>query len=150
MALGAGARDKKIKQQAADLALDTLVLLKQDELVEKWSGEFSQIFAQEKSVQEYRKIQRKSLFNQVAKLDGGKNQKDRLKAWQVLLRMNLSDATDQEKRDYYRNKLILAEKLTRFIDARESADKYLSLNGLSEEERQFAFAAQVLVGRDGI
>ena len=123
------------KRKAADLALDSLVLLKDDLRLEKWAREFSQLFPLREK--EYRIMVRKSLFNQAAQLASGRK-KDLKKSWGLLSRVELDGASEAETLDYYRNKLVLAEKLKRFSEAREVAQTLLSMKNLSEKDRQFA------------
>ena len=40
---------KIFREKAADLALDSLVLAKNDELIEKWTGEFAVAFPHQKA-----------------------------------------------------------------------------------------------------
>jgi hypothetical protein len=120
----------QIRKQAADLALDSLVLLKRDQQLEAWAKDFSATFPDKKA--EYQTLIRKSILNQTAAI--GTNDQ----ALTTLGRMDLSQASDEEKATYYKNKAILAEKLQKFAEARDAIDQLLRLPKLTEADRQFA------------
>ena len=124
----------ELRKKAADLALDSLALLKDDKRLEEWTGEFAALFP--KAAKGYRAMGRKSLFNQVFQ-SATKNLKA---SWAILEKINLAEANSQEKLDYYRNKLVLAEKLNKFPEAQEAANQFLSLEKISEKDRQFALS----------
>ena len=124
----------KLKKKAADLALDALALLKDDQRLEDWSRQFAALFP--KGAKEYQSISRKSLFNQVAK----QAKEDLEASWATLAKINPGQGNSKERLDYYRNKLVLAEKLKKFPQARQAADELLSLKNLSRSDRQFALS----------
>lgn len=129
----------KVRMQAADLALDALVLLKDDEKIEKWAKDFAGLFPKEAS--EYAKVARKSVLTQSAALATsaeGAATADYEKAWAVLSRFDLATTTPEDKIAYLKNRLILAEKTKRFAEARDSADQLLKLPGTSAEDKQYA------------
>jgi hypothetical protein len=134
----------KIRMQAADLALDALVLLKDDEKIEKWAKDFAGLFPKEAS--EYAKVARKSVLTQSAALasagtaEGSGGKADYEKAWTVLSRFDLSTTTAEDKIAYLKNRLILAEQTKRFSEARDAADQLLKLAGTSAEDRQYALS----------
>ncbi|MCY4644769.1 MAG: hypothetical protein OXB88_09145 [Bacteriovoracales bacterium] len=123
-----------LKKKAADLALDSLVLLKDEGRLRKWSLDFAALFPE--SGKEYRNINRKSLFNLVASTA----QNDLIKSWEALGEIDLKEAGRKERIDYYRNKLVLAEKLKKFPEARKAADNLLGFKGLSQKDSQFALS----------
>lgn len=131
----------KVRMQAADLALDALVLMKDDEKIEKWAKDFAGLFPKE--APEYAKVARKSVLTQSAALASkteGTVAADLEKAWMVLSRFDLSTTTPEDKVAYLKNRLILAEKTKRFAEARDSADQLLKLAGTSAEDRQYALS----------
>lgn len=135
----------KIRMQAADLALDALVLLKDDEKIEKWAKDFAGLFPKEAA--EYAKVARKSVLTQSAALastTAGETalpaKADYEKAWTVLSRFDLSTTTVEDKIAYLKNRLILAEQTKRFSEARDAADQLLKLAGTSAEDRQYALS----------
>ena len=131
----------KVRMQAADLALDALVLMKDDEKIEKWAKDFAGLFPKE--APEYAKVARKSVLTQSAALASkaeGAVPADLEKAWMVLSRFDLSTTTPEDKVAYLKNRLILAEKTKRFAEARDSADQLLKLAGTSAEDKQYALS----------
>lgn len=125
----------KVRTQAADLALDALVLLKDDEKIEKWAKDFAQLFPKEAA--DYAKVARKSVLTQSAAFAAG-DKANYERAWQVLSRFDLASTTPEDKAAYLKNKLILAEKTGRFADARDTADQMLKAQSTSVEDRQYA------------
>lgn len=127
----------KVRHQAADLALDALVLLKDDARIEKWAKDFAQLFPKEAS--DYARVARKSVLTQSVALAQGEKP-DLERAWQVLTRFELSTSTPEDKIAYYRNRLILAEKSQRFAEARDAADQLIKMPGVAVEDVQFALS----------
>ena len=144
-ALKAIALDKEpgqvaLKKQAADLSLDALVLLKDDARVEAWAREYAQAFPAEAG--EFQAIARKSVLTQAAGLgaSGAANATGLLASWQMLERFDVAGANDEEKAGYYKNKLILAEKLEKFAEARLAADGLLSVASVATADREYALS----------
>lgn len=146
----------KVRKQAADLALDSLVLMKDDERIEKWAKDFGGLFPKEAA--DYAKVARKAVLTQSAALASGTasaptsktpgtvspagaaGAPDYEKAWTVLSRFDLQTTTPDDRQSYLKNRLILAEKTGRFADARDAADQLLKSPGLSAEDKQFALS----------
>jgi hypothetical protein len=133
------ALDKKasadIRSKAADLALDSLVLMKDDVRLEAWSKELSAALPSQAS--SFLGVARKSVLTQSSQLASSQ---DLDKAWMTLNRFDSTGATQEEKNSYLKNKLILAEKLRKLPEAREAADQLLRQPGLSAEDTQFALS----------
>lgn len=134
----------KIRMQAADLALDALVILKDDEKIEKWAKDFAGLFPM--AAPEYAKVARKSVLTQSAALasagagEASGAKADYEKAWTVLSRFDLATTTPEDKIAFLKNRLILAEQTKRFSEARDAADQMLKLAGTSAEDRQYALS----------
>jgi hypothetical protein len=124
-----------LRSKAADLTLDSLVLLKDDARLETWSKELST--ALPKQAATFANVARKSVLTQSSQL-ASSNELD--KSWIVLNRFDAKGATQEEKTTFYKNKLILAEKLKKLPEAREAADQLLRQPGLSKEDTQFALS----------
>lgn len=122
----------KVRMQAADLALDALVLLKDDEKIEKWAKDFAGLFPKE--APDYARVARKSVLTQSAA------QTDYEKAWTILSRFDLQTTTAEDRTTYLKNRLILAEKTGRFSEARDAADQLLKSPGLGNEDKQYALS----------
>lgn len=127
----------KVRRQAADLALDSLVILKDDEKIEKWAKDFAGLFPTEAA--DYAKVARKSVLTQSSALASG-GQTDFEKAWAVLNRFDLTSTTVEDKVAYLKNRLILAEKTSRYAEARDAADQLAKSPQASAEDRQFALS----------
>lgn len=156
VALSADPGADDVKAQAADLALDSLVLAKDETRLELWANEFAARFPLRAT--EFKAIARKSIINQAvalatpaeadAKANGNGNgianggaERTRLEqAWDTLARYSLSDATVDEQILYHKNYLSLAEKLEKFAEARLAVDALLRISSLSAADRQYALA----------
>lgn len=129
----------KLRVQAAEMALDALVLEKKDNLIESWANEFAQVFPDQRK--RFRGLASQSVLTQTASLSAGAT--GDLAAWQTLLRFDLTSADDNQKKTYYKNKTILARKLKKFSDMDESLRSLLSFNNLTKEEVQFGLENKV-------
>lgn len=127
-----------VKEQAAELALDALVLLKDDTRLEAWSSELAAAFP--KNAAEFRGIARKSILTQSAATASAGDKASLESAWATLARFDLQTATNEDKAAYYKNKLILAEKTERFGEARDAVENMLRLPNLSAADQQYAFS----------
>lgn len=128
----------KVRRQAADVALDELVLLKDDERLEKWAKDFALLFPQDAA--EYAKVARKSVLTQSTALAAAGTTADYDKAWAVLQRFDLASSTPEDKATYLKNRLILAEKTGRFADARDAADLLLKSPVADAVDKQYALS----------
>lgn len=131
----------EIKIQAADLAMDSLVILKRDGEVEKWALEFSKIFKDKAN--EYEDLARRSVLNQaVAESDRLVDLNKIQKAWRILDRFKIQGAKDPELISYYKTKLIYAEKLRDLSQISAAIDKLMSIKSINEKDLQVALASQ--------
>lgn len=138
MAIDGANKNLDIKLQAAHLSLDALTFAKNDVLIEAWAKEYSRLFPQDKA--SFAKLSRQSVFTQTQKLAGDTN--NTTQAWETLSRTDIADASLEEKKTFYKNKLLLAEKLNKYTEARAAVETYLSLKPLTLEEEQFALSKQ--------
>ena len=128
-----------IRKQAADLSLDALVQLKDDQKLEAWSADYAKAFP--KDAKEFAAISRKSVLTQSAKEAGTSGDAAALAAaWTTLNRFDVGSATADERIAFYKNKLILAEKMQKFADARDAVDQLLRQPSLPGADQQFALA----------
>lgn len=131
----------EIKIQAADLAMDSLVILKRDGEVEKWALEFSKIFKDKAN--EYEDLARRSVLNQaVAESDRLIDLNRIQKALRILDRFKMQGAKDPELISYYKTKLIYAEKLRNLSQVSDSIDKLMSIKSIDEKDLQVALASK--------
>lgn len=123
-----------LRKKAADLSLDSLVLMKnQDAKLAQWATEYAVLFPQ--GAKEFNVIGQKSVLTQSAQMSDA----DAEKAYQVLAQFNagLAEPADQVK--YYKNKIVLGEKLKKYNDVNQAIDQLLHFKPLSEEDLQFAW-----------
>lgn len=141
----------EIKKQAADLSLDALVLIKDDKKLEAWAEEYAKAFPAQ--AREFTQVARKAILTQSVQTAavgiGGAEE-----AWKTLSRYDLTTASPEEKISFYKNKLILAEKLQKFQEARDAADALLRLPGLTSVDQTYALSrkawlAELILDFDG-
>lgn len=123
-----------LRKQAADLSLDGLVLLKDETRLVAWAKDYATQFKD--SAGEFNQIVQKSILTQSAAL-AGNNQEE---AYKQLLAFDPSQAQGDDKNKFYKNKLILAERLKKFSEAQAAADELLAQKSISAEDREFAWA----------
>lgn len=126
--------DAKIRKQAADLSLDALVLMKNETQISTWAAEYAQVLTE--GAGEFSQIVQKAVLTKSANVAS----KDVSGAYAELAQFNPAQATAEDKIKFFKNKLILAEKLNKFVDAQMAADSLLQQPGLSEEDREFAWS----------
>ena len=128
---GGDASVQKMKIQSAHLAIDALVLIKDEARLEKISRKFAEEFPDQAS--HFMKVNRTSIMNQALALS-----KNPQRALDVLNRFDLSGATIEEKVKYYKNKIILLGQLRRVSDEAQLVDQLLEVKTLSKEDKTFA------------
>ena len=119
--------DLKIRKQAADLALDSLGLLKDNVRLQGWSSEFAAAF----NDPDYLNITQKAILTNVAELA----KTDERAAYVELTKFNPAKASSEDRIKFLKNKIILSQKLALFNEALSAADELLKQPGLSEEEK---------------
>lgn len=128
----------EIKKQAADLSLDALVLLKDDSRLEAWAAEYAGVFPRESK--EFQTISRKAVLTQAVAQASTGSGAGQAAAWTTLTRFDVSAASVEEKTSYYKNKLILSEKMKKFPEAREAVEAMLRLPQLSADDQRYALS----------
>lgn len=101
----------ELRKKSADLALDGLAQLKRDEELKAQAEEYSELFPVNKS--EYLGIARKALMNQLAAVSNNpKSTTSELKAvFKAVLKTSLDGASAKERKLFYSNLSIIAQKL---------------------------------------
>ncbi len=128
----------KLKEQAADLALDSLVLAKRDDLLINAATELTKLLPQKSK--EYDQIIRKAVINQSIDIaQDTKSDNGGLKALKLLKNADFSNATLDERKLITKNKMILAEQVGEIAEANGYVDQYLLLPDLTNDEKQFAY-----------
>jgi len=128
----------KIALQSAELALDSLVLLKDDVRIEQYSRSYATQFPKEAG--RFQKINRQSVLAQTAKIAGdlsAKNSSSMSKAWETLERFRADQASSEEKISFYKNRVILARKMRKYDDLLSSVNMLLQQKNLSKEDYRF-------------
>ena len=127
---------EKLRLQSAELALDSLVLLKNDSSIELWGKEFAKIFPAQKK--HFLKLVNQSILSQAA--GQGDNPQ---KAWQTINQFKISSARDEDLKIYHKNRMILARQLEKFSELEESLSFLLKSKNLTPEDRRLALENKV-------
>lgn len=126
-----------VRQQAAELALDALALLKDDQKIQSWSGEFAEKFADKRT--DFQKIHQKSILTQSAQVAAAQP----AEALAVLTQFRLIEADPESRVIYHKNKILLNEKMNRIREARVAVEDFLREANISTEDREFALGRKV-------
>lgn len=141
-ALAIDEKDKthqKEKVEAAHLALNSLIAIKKDEVIEAWSLDFANRFKSDKN--EFYKIHRKSVLNTVAVRI---NQKTATNTDLTKLKsVSMVNSTPQEKKSLYKNMYLLSLHLKNFKEALHANLNILALKDLTSQERQQALQDRI-------
>src|SRR5690606_10775791 len=128
---------KWIKDKSADLSLDTLVLLKDDEKIENWALEFVQKIPKRKS--EFLVIARKSTLNQAAKaINGTASDSELERQYKKLQNANLKGASNDVKINFYKHRSLIAVKVKNLDSLIASSNLVLRAKGVSAAEKNEA------------
>ena len=135
-----GAIELRIK--SADLALDAMAQIKDDQKIEEMAMEFAAAIPSKRV--EYETLARKSMVNQSAMV--ANNSKSSYSEMNSQLKKiwatNLSKATSQEKIQFYTNAEVLAFKLNDEESVAKAQLVLLSLPGVSESKKQNIYTAR--------
>jgi tetratricopeptide (TPR) repeat protein len=129
----------KIRKQAADLSLDSLVLIKDEAKLAVWAQEYASALTE--GAQEFSQIVQKSVLTKSANAAGTNAEA----AYAELAAFNPAQATPEDCIKYYKNKMILAEQLRKLSDVQMAAEALLQQPGLSAEDREFAWAKKAYI-----
>ncbi|MFN7730041.1 MAG: hypothetical protein ACK5P7_12855 [Bdellovibrio sp.] len=121
-----------LRKQAADLSLDALGTLKDEDKMIAWSKEYAGAFKDQAS--EFNQVGQKALLSRSAALA----HYDPAAAMAVLAKFDAREASPSDRIIFLKNKLILAEKTNQFDVARNAADDLLIQKDLKPEDREFA------------
>ncbi|MBX2993872.1 MAG: hypothetical protein KF681_03600 [Bdellovibrionaceae bacterium] len=124
--------NKAVRKQAADLSLDALGMLKDEDKMIAWSKDYAGAFKD--NALEFNQVGQKALLSRSAALAPN----DPAAALAVLGQFNAREASASDRVIYLKNKLILAEKTRQFDVARNAADDLLAQKDLKPEDREFA------------
>lgn len=132
-------------KQAADLALDSTVILRDEVRLEAWAIALSE--QSPKHRDEFLGIARKARLNMAAKAatSESKSQSAMRENLDKLKALDLRKASREEALLTYRNRFVLAEKLGDFAEANAAAIAVLKYPGLTGSEREDALAKQLWI-----
>jgi tetratricopeptide (TPR) repeat protein len=126
--------DAGLKKQAADLSLDALVLMKDDTRLVQWAREYETAFPQSRG--DFSQIIQKTLLTKSADLAVS----NPAAALDSLKEFEPAKATPEDKVKFYKNKLLLSEKLSKVSEAGAAADALLAMPKISNEDRELAWS----------
>ncbi len=127
--------DMKIRKQAADLALDSLGLMKNTTQVVA----YSEIYKTElgaNNAKDFSQILQKSKLSESVELAGQNSEA----GYAALTKINVADLDNADKIKFFKNKIILAEKNKKFSDAITACDSLVAMNEVSAEDKEYAFS----------
>lgn len=139
-----GKENRDLKIKSADLALDSLVAMKDDKSLQVRSLEYARFFPERKA--EYLKISRKATMNIVAaNLHNEKSvDKSDYKAnLAALASVDMSGADDSEKIKFFKNKIVIAQKALDLNAVTATSNQLLAVKKLEAEDREWAMAQKV-------
>jgi len=136
-----GPRSWQLK--AADLTLDTLVVLKQDQQLLDTSAQLAQKFPERK--RDFHKIQRKAALELAVRTLKSKSPSDSelREKLQILKSVPLQSATTSERILNLQNQVAIAEKLRDLNTLRVASDQLLNEKGLSAKDRESVLSLKV-------
>ncbi len=129
-------------KQAADLALDSIVILKQDERLESTALEFASLYPGGK---DFSTIARRARLNLAAKAANGNSSSAMSENLKKLSEMSLKDASSVDVLLTHQNRFVLAEKTRNFVAASAAAVAIINYPGASAEQREDAMAKRLWV-----
>lgn len=125
---------KDLKNKSADLVLDIYAIQKDDKALEEWSAKFAHILPEKNG--EFSRIQRTSVFNQLAKLGVAQASA----SWELLKKIDLRTSKKEEQIKFYKNKIILAKELKKWTELRQSAKVLLQIQGITTSDKEMALS----------
>lgn len=137
-----GKSTSSLCRQAADLALDAIGILKDEERLEATALEFAGIYSGGK---DYTAIARRARLNMAAKAANSSSSSAMNENLKKLSNMNLDDASHAEVLLTHQNRFVLAEKTRNFAAASAAAVAIINFKGATAEEREDAMAKRLWV-----
>jgi len=122
---------KAIAIQSADLALDSLAILKNDKKIESWTEDFAKAHPQKS--QEYSKIGRQASQNIAAH----SSPRDGL---EKLVAIPLVGVKKEDRIKILKDRIALAEKIKDLQEVENSSHLLLKTRGISATDKEFAFS----------
>lgn len=129
--------------QAADLALDAIVILKNDERLEATALEFAAMYP--KTGKDYMAVARRARLNLAAKAANGTSTSQMTENLKKLSSLSLVSASREEVLLTHKNRFVLAEKTRDFAAANAAAVSIINFPGATKSEREDAMAKRLWV-----
>ncbi|MCB0385867.1 MAG: hypothetical protein KDD43_10785, partial [Bdellovibrionales bacterium] len=138
LAKSAKTSNPQLGEKSADLALDALVLSKNEAALESWALDLAGDYPNRRI--EFLRIARKASINQAVVVinDNNSSKTDQAKALNKLSHTNLAGASDQEKIAFYKNQMTLAVNTRNLDKVRSSAQNLLRIRTLPSRTRDEA------------
>ena len=145
------ARDEKCRvkaapsycRQAADLALDSVALQKNDSRLEAMGEELASLYPAAQA--EYLGVARRARLNLAAKAASSGSSSEMNENLKRLKNLNLKGASNDEILLTHRNRFVLAEKTRNFDEASAAAVAVINFKGASADQREDAMAKRLWV-----
>jgi tetratricopeptide (TPR) repeat protein len=145
------ARDEKCRvksaptycRQAADLALDSVALQRNDSRLEAMGEELASLYPAAQA--EYLGVARRARLNLAAKAAGSGSSSEMNDNLKRLKNLNLKGASNDEILLTHRNRFVLAEKTRNFDEASAAAVAVINFKGASADQREDAMAKRLWV-----
>lgn len=129
----------QLQQTAATMSIESLIRLKNEDLIQKWSYEYAKVFTSGKN--EFSEIHKKAVLNTTAAKINSKQASssdlENLKA------VSLTKSTDKEKINYYKNVYLLSLQIHNFPEAKSANKNLLSIKSLSGSDHDEAIRNRI-------
>ncbi|MCB0350955.1 MAG: tetratricopeptide repeat protein [Bdellovibrionales bacterium] len=126
-----------LKEKAADLSLDALVLLKDEKRLEAWARDYAKLLPGRSH--DFLAIASRSVLNKAVEIAKSSPES----ALAELKKVDRSVLNLTEQVDVVKNIIILAEKIHRFDEARRATNDLLAIQNLKAEDRTFALEHKI-------
>jgi len=129
-----------LREKAAHLSLDSLVLAKNDESIQTWATEYAKEFNGSRA--SFINIAKKAVINHIAQVidDPSATSTQLRECLDRISTFPIKDASKEERIAYLKDKLIIAERLQDLGAAKSAASELLEIQGLSLNDRQYALS----------
>ncbi|MGZ3748222.1 MAG: tetratricopeptide repeat protein [Pseudobdellovibrionaceae bacterium] len=132
-----------LRKKSADLSLDCLVQMKNEDSLEDWAWQYATAFPQARN--EYETMARKALLNRVARIANDKKSSmgELKKALEQMQKANMASAKLADKLVFYTNLSVLAQRLGEEDVLMGSLRTLIALPGISETRREESLGQMV-------
>lgn len=125
---------RELQKTAATMSIESLIRVKNEPVIQKWSLEYSKSFIEARN--EFELIHRKAVLNSTAANINAKNVSNSDLA--NLKTVSLTKSTPEEKVIYYKNLYLLALQLHNFPEAKSANQQLLNLKEIKAADRDEA------------